>query len=429
MGVLGTEITAQRRTGQVERFMADLGVTPTIALDAQVSLEAIARATVPFLADWCMIDMVGQTPQVRLSAVVHADPVQQAVARELLRRYPPPLGQVGPLALPEGRTMIIPALTEAQISRTTLEPDQLALIQALHLGTAILVPLVVNGTGIGVLALARTVGAPAYTPNDLALAEELARRAAGSIEKLWRFTAAAQSRAVTEEAVRVRDTFFSIAAHELRTPLTTLLGRAQLLQKWLDQTTGADPRNLRSMRIIVEQAQRLNRMITALLDASRIQSGRFSIDPVAMDLRALVCRVVDETSLTVTNHTLSLSTPETPVRVTGDEVRLEQVFLNLVSNAIKYSPGGGEVRIEVACGNGKAVVTVSDHGIGIPASARDQLFMRFYRATNAEAMGISGLGIGLFVVNEIVELHGGQIAVASIEGEGSTFSVVLPLLT
>ncbi|NTU80424.1 MAG: HAMP domain-containing histidine kinase, partial [Chloroflexales bacterium] len=230
-------------------------------------------------------------------------------------------------------------------------------------------------------------------------------------------------------AVRVRDAFFSIAAHELRTPLTTLLGRSQLLQKWLVQEDGANPRNLRSIRIIVEQARRLNQMITSLLDVSRIQSGRFIIEPAPIDLRALVLRVIEETRPTMTSHAISLRITDAPVIVAGDEVRLEQVFQNLLSNAVKYSPGGGDVLIEVARRDGEAHVAVADHGIGIPEAGRDQLFRRFYRAANAEALGVSGLGIGLFVVNEIVELHGGQIVVASAEGEGSTFTVRLPLIT
>ncbi|MEI6181509.1 MAG: HAMP domain-containing sensor histidine kinase, partial [Chloroflexales bacterium] len=182
------------------------------------------------------------------------------------------------------------------------------------------------------------------------------------------------------------------------------------------------------MQIIVEQAQRLNRMIAALLDASRIESGRFSIESVPMDLLTLVARVIEETRLTVASHTFSLRVAETPVMVAGDEVRLEQVLQNLMSNAVKYSPGGGEVQVEVLPSGRMARVTVTDQGIGIPADSRAELFRRFYRAANAEALGISGMGIGLFVVNEIVELHGGRIDVTSTEGKGSTFTVWLPLI-
>ncbi len=278
------------------------------------------------------------------------------------------------------------------------------------------------------LALCRCGPGAPYTPDDLALAEEVGRRATVAIENARLFAAAERSRAVAEEAVQLRDAFFSIAAHELRTPLTILLGRAQLLQKWLAHAEGVDQRSQRSVRIVVDQAQRLNRMITALLDVSRIQSGRFSIEPVPMDLGALVRRVVEETRTTLSGHAIALREAGAPLLVRGDEVRLEQMLQNLLSNAVKYSPAGGEVRVEVARAGGEATVTVRDHGIGIPAAAQGQLFRRFYRADNAERQGISGLGIGLFVVNEIVELHGGSIGVESAEGVGSTFTVRLPLM-
>ncbi len=425
------EITEQRRTEQVERLMADLSAALINSLDYQATLDALARVTIPFLADWCAIDMVGEPSQAHFLAMAHADPVKQAVAHELQRRYPdsPQHAKLIQHVLVEHRSVLLQALSAEQIRDSVIDADHLALLEALHLGTMLIVPLLVKGSGIGALMLARTAGAAPYTADDLALAEEIARRTAATLEKLRLFATAGQSRILAEEAVRVRDAFFSIAAHELRTPLTTLLGRAQLLQKWLTQGETADPRNLRSMQIIVEQAQRLNRMISALLDASRIESGRFSIESVPMDLRTLAGRVIEETRLTMASHTFTLRVAETPVMVAGDEVRLEQVLQNLVSNAVKYSPGGGEVQIEVLPSERLARVAVSDQGIGIPADSRAELFRRFYRAANAEALGISGMGIGLFVVNEIVELHGGRIDVTSTEGKGSTFTVWLPLLT
>jgi signal transduction histidine kinase len=265
---------------------------------------------------------------------------------------------------------------------------------------------------------------------------ELDGRVVGTISILFDLTeqaleaeAARQLRVAAEEALRIRDTFFSLAAHELRTPLTTLLGRAQLLQKWLGDTPRTEERVLRSVAIVVEQAKRLNAMLTALLDVSRIQTGRFSIVTAQLDLCKLVQRTVEEIYPTPSTHELQLELPPQPLPVEGDESRLEQVLLSLIGNAVKYSPQGGRVRVRLRQDANEAQIVVSDNGIGIPVEAQEDLFRRFYRAENAERLGISGLGVGLFTAHEILELHGGRIKVESIEGQGSSFTVSLPLAT
>jgi signal transduction histidine kinase len=126
-------------------------------------------------------------------------------------------------------------------------------------------------------------------------------------------------------------------------------------------------------------------------------------------------------------HTLLARLGEAPVLVLGDELRLEQVLYNLLQNAVKYSPNGGTIGVHLACDADEAVVIVTDEGIGIPAGIEDHLFNRFYRAENPATQRISGMGVGLYVVKEIVTLHGGTVAAAGREGHGSTFTVHLPL--
>jgi PAS domain S-box-containing protein len=238
-----------------------------------------------------------------------------------------------------------------------------------------------------------------------------------------------------QEAVRLRDIFFSVAAHELKTPLTSLLGQAQLLQRRGQREGTLNERDLRTIGVVADQAARLNKMVAALLDISRIEQGRLSIEQAPLDLVALTQRVVDEIRPTLTDHTLTCTAPADPLRIEGDALRLEQVLQNLIGNAVKYSPAGGpvEVRLERQPAlrgieqRERVRVAVRDQGIGIPQTALPQLFQRFYRATNADDRQFAGLGIGLYVVKEIVELHGGTIAVESKEGRGSTFTFWLPL--
>jgi PAS domain S-box-containing protein len=236
------------------------------------------------------------------------------------------------------------------------------------------------------------------------------------------------ARAAAEAAVRVRDTFLSTAAHELKTPLTVLIGNIQLLQRrhWHAPTLPEPDERL--LRIVGEQATRLNRLIGAMLDISRLQTGQLTILHSPVDVVALVRRVADDMRPTLVQHTLACSLPEAPLMIEGDELRLEQVLQNLLSNAVKYSPAGGPIAVRVERQADRVSIAVADQGIGIPAANLPQLFERFYRADNVDQHQIGGMGIGLFVVRAIVELHGGQIDVASSEAGGSTFTVYLPVM-
>jgi signal transduction histidine kinase len=230
-----------------------------------------------------------------------------------------------------------------------------------------------------------------------------------------------------EEAVRMRDTFLSLLGHELRTPLTTLLGNAQLLLRRAQREGSLPEREQRNLQVIADQAARLNKLVQLQLDISRLQTGQLHIERVLMDLGALVRRVVEETLPTVTTHTIAYVSPATPLLVEGDELRLDQVLQNLLQNAMKYSPAGSTVYVDVEQHDTTVCVTVRDEGIGIPQTDLPHLFQRFYRASNVDEHQIIGLGVGLYVVKELLTLHGGTVEVASEEGRGSTFTICLPL--
>ncbi len=234
------------------------------------------------------------------------------------------------------------------------------------------------------------------------------------------------ARAEAEAALQTRDQFLSVASHELRTPLTSLIGYADMLRRALTQGKG----DIHKMtEVITRQAQRLNALLEQLLDVTRLQQGQFAIKRQPLDVAAMTAQVVDEFSIALpanTKHPITLSRPDEPVIVVGDVLRLEQVVQNLLNNAVKYSPAGGSVRVRVKCTAGDAIVEVEDQGIGIPGGAQGHLFEPFYRAPNVEAQA-SGFGLGLHIVGEIVQRHGGRVEVRSTEGVGSTFRVVLPL--
>jgi signal transduction histidine kinase len=241
------------------------------------------------------------------------------------------------------------------------------------------------------------------------------------------YEAERQARARAEAAVQLRDQFLSIAAHELKTPLTSLLGYAQLLQRRTQRASSLSDADQRALGVIVAQASRLNRMVAALLDIARIEGGQLSITRTPLDLCELARRVAEEAREQAEDHALEIACPTEPLMIEGDDLRLEQVLQNLIQNAIKYSSPGAPVALRVERRGDTACVAVVDQGMGIPQEALSQLFQRFYRAPNVDEHQISGMGIGLYVVKEIITLHNGTVAVESIEGQGSTFTICLPL--
>jgi signal transduction histidine kinase/PAS domain-containing protein len=263
-----------------------------------------------------------------------------------------------------------------------------------------------------------------YGVNVLRLQAERKRTEAERDELLQREQAA---RAEAEAAVRIRDHFITLASHELKTPLTSLMGYAELLMRRV-QAAGLSEQDARMVQTIFRQTSRLEKMISALLDISRIERGQLGLEPEPVDLAALIASTLEEIEPSLRRHTFEFIHPDEKVIVNADRARLEQVLENLVQNAIKYSPSGGPVSVRLTQAGGAARITVRDEGIGIPAAAMPHLFTRFYRAENADANHIGGLGVGLSIARDIIRRHGGDITVTSREGIGSEFTVSLPLM-
>ncbi|HEY3354828.1 MAG TPA: GAF domain-containing sensor histidine kinase [Polyangia bacterium] len=225
-----------------------------------------------------------------------------------------------------------------------------------------------------------------------------------------------------QDAVRARDDFLGLASHELKTPLTPLKLRLQLLRAGLE--LGQPPVSLdRELARIESYVDRLHRLIGNLLDVSRVTRGTLSLDPEELDLGAVVREVTERyaVELAESGCTLDLALPG-PIIGRWDRGRLEQVVSNLLGNAIKFGRGK-PIEVIVSDDDG-ARLTVRDHGIGISPEDQAQLFGRFERAMSTQHYG--GFGVGLWLVRQIVEAHGGNIQVLSAPGEGSSFEVMLP---
>lgn len=227
------------------------------------------------------------------------------------------------------------------------------------------------------------------------------------------------------EAIRVRDDFLSIASHELKTPLTPLRLHLEMLKHALELAQPVVPGRVDKA---LGQVRRLSALISDLLDASCVGACRLELQRAPMSLTEMVREVFSDFRASSEHHLLEYVDPGEDVLVLGDRGRLVQVLANLLENAVKYSPSGGEVRVTLVISGGAAVLTVEDSGIGIPKEEQAHLFERFFRARNAPVTGFGGLGLGLYICWDIIERHGGHIWVESELGRGSTFHVSLPVL-
>jgi signal transduction histidine kinase len=229
-----------------------------------------------------------------------------------------------------------------------------------------------------------------------------------------------------QASLRLRDEFILVAAHELRTPVTALLGNAQLLARRWARGAVEPERDFRAVHALGDLSERLAALVETLIDFTRVELKELTLNLAPVDLGELVRRQAAQLAPALARHRLAVAAPAEPALVLGDARRLEQVVANLLANAVKYSPEGGEIGVTVQAAAGEALLTVRDEGVGIPAAALPHIFERFYRGPNVDATKISGFGIGLYLARAIVEAHGGTIGAASADGAGTTIAVRLP---
>ncbi len=263
---------------------------------------------------------------------------------------------------------------------------------------------------------------PIFVDEDLRLVKLLADQAAVTLESRALIDEAAAVKA-REEAARLKEDFLSAAAHDLRTPLTTVLIHAELLEREQQRSGPATGERSRVSKIVAE-AHRLRSLVNDLLDAGRAERGQLVAELERVDLVVLAREVAARHA--TRRHPCRVDA-DGPLVGRFDPGRIGQLIENLVSNAVKYSPDGGEVVIGVRRDGSDAVLEVSDHGIGIPAADLPQLFGRFHRAANVDDRRFAGMGLGLFICRAIAEAHGGAISATSRVGAGTTFRVRLPL--
>lgn len=415
------DVTERKRAEQVQRFLVEASAVLAASLDYEQTLARFAELVTPLLADWCVVDLLAEDGAIRRLAVAHADAEQRARGWAIARRYPidlaAPFGP--PNVLRCGQPELVPEVSEALLRAVARDDEHYQLLARVGPRSYIVAPLAARGRLLGALTLVMAESGRCYGSADLDLVEDLARRVALAVDNALLYRQ-------TQQALEAREEFLALASHELKTPITSIQVHADLLLRRATREGTTSERDLRAFRALGQQSRRLTRLIQAVLDVSRLQAGRLTLDPRPVALDALAARIVDELAPVAAEHRLVFERAGAgSYLIHGDELRLEQALQNLLQNAVKYSPPQTTVRVSLARDEGGVRLAVADEGIGIPEAARPRLFSRFFRAGNADPM-IGGLGVGLYVVHEIVALHGGRVEVESAEGQGSTFTIHLP---
>jgi signal transduction histidine kinase len=425
-GKITRDLTERRRQEQALQLsqdklqiLLDASRVLSESLDYRTTLDALSKIVVPALADWYAVELLEPDGTRAQVVVAHTDPEKVELARSVRAKYPPdPEAEYGVArVLRTGRAELYPEISDDILRATARTDEHYRMLSQLGLKSALVVPLHVRQRVIGAMTLISAESNRGYTQEDIAFAEELARRAAVAVDNARLFGQA-------QEAIHVRDEFLQIASHELKTPLTPLQLQLDTLVRAVDGSGVAQERLAHKLQTAARQTTRLSRLVETLLDVSRISAGRIELDPERLDLGALVRELVERfrNEARVLGSTIHLSTVQ-PIYGSWDRLRLEQILSNVLANAVKYG-AGQPIEVALTESDGSVRIAVSDHGIGIDSESIGRIFGRFERASSIRHFG--GLGLGLFIARQLTEAHGGTILVQSESGSGSTFTILLP---
>ncbi len=373
------------------------------SLNYEDTLKQVGDLTVPKFANWFAVHLSSVPGEVSLAALCSNHTASESISAEVLESLG--ISKV----FESGTGKFIP---EVSLSDCVECP--------LQLKSSIMVPLASRGKTVGVMTWLNTKNH--FSNDDLKMAEDLAKRASVAIEN-------AIFHQVAQAAIRVRDEFLSVASHELKTPLTPLKLQTQMLGRMLRAPGSADLKNDKVEKILKtfdRQLDRLSLLVEELLDISKMSNGQLSLSLEEFDLIELMRDILNRFSeqLDSVQCEVTFNAPMTgPLMVCWDRFRIEQVIVNLITNAAKYGHGK-PIHITLSHQEKVIELSVRDHGIGIAPNDLDRIFNRFERAVSGQHF--SGLGLGLYIVTQLLDAHGGKIRVSSEVGQGSTFTITVP---
>ncbi|HEX2205676.1 MAG TPA: MHYT domain-containing protein [Longimicrobium sp.] len=465
-----TDVTERRRTELARDFLADASRVLVSSLDYAETLRTVARLAVPGLADWCAVDVVDEDGRTQRLAVEHTDPEKVRLAMEVERRWPsdPQSGRGVPYVVRTGRSELVPEIPDALLESAARDEEHLRMVRALGLRSYLVVPLEARGRVLGAISLVSAESGRRYDETDLALAEELGRRAAVAVDNARLFRETEESRAQleqqaaeleeaqaememahdelqranealvqrTEEAERAREAadeanaaksaFLATMSHELRTPLNAISGYTQLLEMGLHGPV--NEKQAEYLDKIARNQTHLLGLINDVLNFAKIEAGqvRYEIAEVAVDGTLSAIEALIEPQLRAKGHRYVFRPGDPAVTVCADRERMEQVVLNLLTNAVKFTEPGGRIELSWTADASRVRIRVSDTGRGIPKDKLRVVFEPFVQVDPALTRSTEGTGLGLAISRDLARAMKGDLTVESTEGTGSVFTLTLP---
>ena len=416
-----TDIDVTKRAEQSSRFLADASATLAELADYESTLHKVASLAVPAFADWCTVDVREAGGTMRRLAVVHADPSKVQLVHEIFRRYPPkPSATHGVMkVMRTGESDWMARIPEPLLAALTKDEEHLRLVHELELGSYICAPLKSRTTTHGVLTFATAESGRTYDAADLVAAEDLAHRTAIAIEN-------AKLLGALQESDRRKDEFLAMLAHELRNPLAPIRNAVEIFR-----AQGPPVPELQwATEVIDRQVYQMNRLVDDLLDVSRITWGKIELRKERVELATIVQSAVEASRPLIEKwgHELTVTIPPQPIELEADLTRLSQVIANLLNNSAKYMDQAGRIWLTVEREGGHVLIRVEDTGIGIPDEMLHRIFDMFTQVDHSLERSEGGLGIGLTLVQRLVEMHRGTVEAHSEgPGKGSEFVVRLPV--
>jgi PAS domain S-box-containing protein len=423
-------IRAERQAAERLQFLADASTRLAASRDFETLPDVVAHLCVPYLAGCCFVHLIEDGVSVRQIAAAHLDPKVSKLLSILPvyefreRKIPVCLSEL----LQSGRPEVVREVSPAWLESFVRGEESLAILHGLNLTSALLIPILAQQRVIGTITLFRSGNQDPYEESDLTLPEELARRCGAAFENVRLYMENVLERDKAEKASRAKDEFVAILSHELRTPLTAILGWARKLRKV--PSTQTDLLLSEGLKALEQNARTVKRLMEDCLDISRISERKIQLQRELVDLNGVAkaaWEVMKEDTERKEIHCSADLFPE-PLWVLGDQTRLEQVLLNLLSNSVKYSGRGSNISIRLSRIGGEGEIAVADTGIGIEPESLAHVFQPFRQGMRHWLNSESGLGLGLTIAREIVHMHhGGMWAESRGLGYGSTFRVRLPL--
>ncbi|MEO8031772.1 MAG: PAS domain S-box protein [Gemmatimonadota bacterium] len=417
---ISRDITQRKRNERTTRFLAESSAALAELGDIESTLQRVAGMAVPAFADLCAVDLVAPDGSPRRISFRYSEGIDPAAARGMAR-YGARSNENHNVSrvIHSGQPIWIESLTDENLQQISRSPEHLALLRRLAIKSYICTPLLSRSRVLGVLSFATGRSGRMYDATDLAVAEDLADRTVIAIEN-------ANLVSALQESDQRKDEFLAILAHELRNPLAPIRNSVQVLRGKAPPI----PEVQWAADVIDRQVSQMTRLVDDLLDISRITSGKVQLRRELLALATAVQSAVDGSRPLIDSarHEFTVRMPAEPVYLMADLTRLSQVILNLLNNAAKYTNPGGRIWLTVEAKGAQVEIRVKDTGIGIDAGMLPRIFDMFTQDDRSLERSQGGLGIGLTLVRQLVEMHGGTVRASSAgAGQGSEFVVTLPV--